>query len=138
MKEVAACLVEYLSIRDVFALRVALGRDDGWLLPDVICMLEDRMRLTRRPGRTPSDLSKRMANARCHECGRPTRCRPAVCKDCTDLVMMDRAEIRRLRIHNVERFMREELVPAKRTCCGRFLYWRDEVHDILSHRTHRR
>ena len=133
---VLTCLVDHLSLGDIFRLRRALGRDmDG--CEAVVAAVVMRLRLSPRRSTTLSALSARMAaSRRCRECGVGCRRRCRVCEACSAAAgyfqMVDRQQI--LRVHrrwrlaaSVRELWARALVPVARSRTGKYLYWRIHV-----------
>lgn len=131
--EIAPLVASYVCIRDVFVLRMALGRDDTWMNDDVARMLCQKMGL--RHTRVVSDLVLRM-RIRCWDCGVPTRRVPRLCAHCTKRWMLTRSQINWINtarpqpLRNIREHIRSRLVPCKRDRVGRLYYWRRDVQTL--------
>ena len=145
--EVTSCLLDHLTLGDLFRLRRALGREGASLvqqLPEFVHVARARMSLTKRTLKTPVDVLARLSTPalpHCRECGR-NRCfrRFRVCLACgTDpngyrsLMTRDQvlhiASLRPWRIAKRRLFM--QLTPAAVSTNGAHLFWRSDVHRVL-------
>ena len=131
---VPLCLMELLSVGDLFRLRIALGLPYGDE-EAVARLVGERMSLRRTY--TLASLGQRMALGRCRECGTASRRQVAVCGVCADgdtyFALRDRDFIRQvLRAaskRKLEHYIRHRMRPATRCGWGRLLYWRADVVD---------
>lgn len=141
LADVLVPLSEHLSMRDLFGLFHALGRDAArtWP-PEVTVLMCRRMGLSLRW--TVGQLGARMAR-RCMECGVPTQRVPRVCAVCeaepsSFFCMCDRSYARRLNarraapIRNFEHVMATTFRIIKRREFGRHYYWKREVDAFVA------
>lgn len=130
--EVLLPLIDHLSIGDIFRLRRALGHAAVWTV-DVERVLSQRMGLQRCY--TMAQLSERMYNGRCVECGVPCRSVPRVCGECMrdvrcPVAMVTRAYIYdRYRGHKIRKLRERirEMRVVKRGRMGTYWYWKADA-----------
>lgn len=145
--EVTSCLLDHLTLGDLFRLQRALGREGASLvqdLPEFVHVARKRMSLTKRTLKTPTDVVARLSTPalpHCRECG-CNRCfrRSRVCLACgsdlngycsllTRQQVLDIASTRPWRIAKRRLFMR--LTPTAVSTNGAHLFWHSDVRRVL-------
>ena len=119
--------MEYLSVKDLYRLRIALGKNHHFP-EEATWVVAERMGL-KRPGRTLDAMSFRMKN-RCFECGTVCKRRVKVCARCSPAMFISRKEMlecmKTLRIRGGVAKIKLHLEVAKCSRSSAYLYWRKD------------
>lgn len=128
---ILTCLVDHLTVGEVFRLRRALGAEALITCEGTVAVLETRLGLTHRKNRTFDQVGRRMARLACRECGVACRRIVRVCRACASepggfREMVSRKDVRPFVSYADLRRLR----VVARTSVGAHLYWWHDVQQV--------